>query len=256
MKRICLAIPLFIFLFGSSAWGTVVHTCKGDYNPSTWDDCRGIHVSENGEKYDGEFRDGVRQGRGTLIFPDGRKWVGYFRNGKLNGSAIKYSAEGTVEKEGIFKDDEYFASDIPYNFQKGGSLYEVKAIFSGLADLVFFDCENQSTVYNFFASDEGTPCRKTIFCSIPFEAASVDLNGDGLDEVFVDYESRGFCGSGGCTKYIIEKKKDKSNWEVIWQGFGGRELSISSNKTNGYSDIYFGANKCTYEGIYKCLDPY
>ena len=79
---------------------------------------------------------------------------------------------------------------------------------------------------------------------------------DGLDEVFVDYESRGFCGSGGCTKYIIEKKKDKSNWEVIWQGFGGRGLTVSSNKTNGYSDIYFGASKCTYKDKYKCLDPY
>ncbi len=254
MKPISLAIILIFFLFGSSAWGTVVHTCKGDYNPSTWDDCQGIHVSENGEIYDGEFRDGVRHGSGTLTFEDGKKWVGYFRNGKLNGAASKYSAQGTVEKEGIFKDNEYFASNIPYNFQKGGSLYEVEAIFSGLADLVFSDCDYQSTVYNFFACDEGTPCRKTIYCNIPFNAASVDLNGDGLDEVFVYYDSRGYCGSGGCNTYLLEKQKYNSNWKVIWQGFGGRGLSVSSNKTNGYSDIYFGASKCTYEGTYKCLE--
>ena len=35
------------------------------------------------------------------------KEVGTFENDKLNGYAIKYFADGSVNKEGIFKDDEF-----------------------------------------------------------------------------------------------------------------------------------------------------
>ena len=61
----------------------------------------------DGEKYVGEYKDGQRSGQGIYIFADGRKEVGEFKNGKLNGYAITYFANGSIDKEGIFKDNEF-----------------------------------------------------------------------------------------------------------------------------------------------------
>ena len=46
-------------------------------------------------------------GQGTLTFPDGSKWVGAWKNSQLNGYAVTYYADGSINKEGIFKDDKF-----------------------------------------------------------------------------------------------------------------------------------------------------
>ena len=33
--------------------------------------------------------------------------MGQFKNGKLNGYAIQYNADGSIKREGIFKNDEF-----------------------------------------------------------------------------------------------------------------------------------------------------
>ena len=58
-----------------------------------------------GDKYMGEHKDGERTGLGIYFWADGRKDVGEFKKGKLNGYAIQYNANGTIDREGIFKDD-------------------------------------------------------------------------------------------------------------------------------------------------------
>ena len=66
-----------------------------------------------GDKYVGEFQDGKRHGEGTYTFADGAKEVGTFRNGKLNGYAVSYAADGTILKQGIWKDDEFLYTQSP-----------------------------------------------------------------------------------------------------------------------------------------------
>jgi S1-C subfamily serine protease len=46
-------------------------------------------------------------GQGTYTYANGRKEVGEFKNDALNGYAIKYFANGSIDQEGIFKDDEF-----------------------------------------------------------------------------------------------------------------------------------------------------
>ena len=60
-----------------------------------------------GDKYVGEFKDGQRHGQGTLTVADGRKVLGAFKDGDLNGYAIQYCADGSILREGIFKNDEF-----------------------------------------------------------------------------------------------------------------------------------------------------
>ncbi len=58
-----------------------------------------------GDKYIGEYRYGKKHGQGTYTWADGRREVGTWEHGKLNGYAITYNADGSVNQEGIFKDD-------------------------------------------------------------------------------------------------------------------------------------------------------
>jgi hypothetical protein len=59
---------------------------------------------ENGAKYEGEWIQNVRQGRGTQIWPDGSMYEGYWRDGKANGRGRLIHADGDVY-DGYWKDD-------------------------------------------------------------------------------------------------------------------------------------------------------
>ena len=88
----------YIFSSGNKYVGEYKDGQRNGQGTFTWTD---------GEKYVGEYKDGQRSGQGIYIFADGRKEVGEFKNGKLNGYAITYFANGTIDKEGIFKDNEF-----------------------------------------------------------------------------------------------------------------------------------------------------
>ena len=65
----------------------------------------------DGTKYVGEYKDDKRHGQGTYTYPSGEKEVGQFKNGLLNGYAIQYYADGSIFREGIFKDDEFLYAE-------------------------------------------------------------------------------------------------------------------------------------------------
>ena len=127
---------------GSSA----LPDCKP--NARIWTNCVGTHTWDSGDKYSGEWKDDKRHGQGTYTFadgdkyvgalengnfngqgtytfPDGRKDVGEFKNGLLNGYAIQYNADGTIFKEGIFKDHVFqYAQKKESNGASGKSLFD------------------------------------------------------------------------------------------------------------------------------------
>ena len=68
----------------------------------------------SGAKYVGEFRDDDMNGQGAYTFPDGSKQEGTFKDGLLNGFAVYYNSDGTILKQGIWKDDEFqYAQNAP-----------------------------------------------------------------------------------------------------------------------------------------------
>ena len=66
---------------------------------------QGTSTYESGSKYGGDWKDNQKNGKGTYFFASGSKWVGTWENAKLNGYAITYKADGSINQEGIFKDD-------------------------------------------------------------------------------------------------------------------------------------------------------
>ena len=46
------------------------------------------------EKYVGEYKDGKRNGQGTITWSDGKKYVGEWKNGKRNGQGTQTWLDG------------------------------------------------------------------------------------------------------------------------------------------------------------------
>ena len=69
--------------------------------------CFGTHTFAGGDKYVGEHKDGKYHGQGAYSFADGKRYVGAFKDSDLNGYAIQYRADGSILREGIFKNGEF-----------------------------------------------------------------------------------------------------------------------------------------------------
>ena len=94
--------------------GTYTYSSGDKYNGEWKDDKfngQGTYTYVGGDKYVGQYKDGKAHGQGIYTFANGRKDVGEFKNGLLNGYAIQYNADGTIRREGIFKDDEFLYAE-------------------------------------------------------------------------------------------------------------------------------------------------
>ena len=127
-----------VALMFSAGGAFALPQCPSD-TKVTWSNCVGTYTDANGNKYDGEWRDGKRTGQGTYTWPSGDKYVGEFRDGKKTGQGTytyangnKYVGEfrddkrtgqgtitfanGTIWKEGIWKDNKFqYAQKTPYS---------------------------------------------------------------------------------------------------------------------------------------------
>ena len=89
--------------------GTLTHASGnkyvGDFKDGKYHG-QGTFIHAGGNKYVGGFKDGNYHGQGTFTL-EGTKQVGAWENGELNGYAITYYADGSINQEGIFKDDKF-----------------------------------------------------------------------------------------------------------------------------------------------------
>ncbi len=72
---------------------------------------QGEQVFSNGSTYKGAFKDSRKDGDGELLTADGSKFVGKFANDKRHGRGIQYLPNGSVELEGIWKDDKFIGKN-------------------------------------------------------------------------------------------------------------------------------------------------
>jgi hypothetical protein len=93
-------------------------------------------------------------------------------------------------------------------------------------------------------------CRQNLRYELQFNAASIDLDGDGVNEFIVGLNGPNECGSGGCTSYIL--KNYPEGWRKIGWIFPGGKLEASRSYTNGFRTIkYYGKwGKKSYPCVY------
>ena len=72
--------------------------CTGAYGVlnTSWSGCFGTHEVSNVGKYSCDRKDGFCDGLGTLVFTDGRKYVGEFKGGMRTGKGVLIDKQGAV----------------------------------------------------------------------------------------------------------------------------------------------------------------
>jgi hypothetical protein len=66
-----------------------------------------------------------------------------------------------------------------------------------------------------------------------------DLNDDGKNEIFVGFRGPYFCGSGGCTQYLLDHQGN-----IITRfSVSGYPVVIDNKKTNGYKDLFIHSGR-------------
>lgn len=69
-------------------------------------------VYEKEGRYDGEFEDDLKHGKGTFDYLDGRKYDGEWQHDKKHGFGIMYNKSGKVEYEGMWENNKKNGSGI------------------------------------------------------------------------------------------------------------------------------------------------
>jgi hypothetical protein len=77
---------------------------------------QGTYKWLDGTQYAGEWRDNKRTGQGTYTWGAGTNWagqkyVGEFRDDKFNGQAVLFAVDGSVVRNGIWVDDNFFQAN-------------------------------------------------------------------------------------------------------------------------------------------------
>ena len=91
---------MLINLFLISCSSAPELTYEGEKNQEGNYDGKGLISISNGQKWEGQFKDGLPYGQATITFPDGTKYTGEYKN----GMATYWYKDGQKMYEGRFKD--------------------------------------------------------------------------------------------------------------------------------------------------------
>ena len=117
MRYILYILPIIFFFLPFTSL-LAAKTCPGspiktsyELIPTSWNLCIGIFINTNkgyeGDKYEGEFKNGKFNGKGTHTWADGGKFEGYFKNHKRHGEGIHTWNDGG-KYIGEWKNDKIF----------------------------------------------------------------------------------------------------------------------------------------------------
>jgi hypothetical protein len=106
MKKIRLTSATLFFLVTSAFSQSQSPSCVGN-DARRWTNCQGVHNFTNGDRYEGEFREGKLGGWGIYFHLANNQfrgdiYTGQFRNGSRQGSGRYISANGSETLEGIW----------------------------------------------------------------------------------------------------------------------------------------------------------
>ena len=222
-------LSTFIFVFSALTYSALSYAdfwselppCPENIDVKNY--CVGSYVWENGDKYEGTWKDNKRQGKGTMIYGDSKVWhglgsftytkgdkyVGWWDENKKSGEGVFIYANGD-RYEGKFKND--YRSGHGVLKKKQGESYEgawkedalngYGVISFPNGDLIEGEFKKGALKYGgtFTYSPEGK------FSSIPYNGIIIELK----DEYFKDGISQG----PNNTPYF----SDKENYDGFYYG--------------------------------------
>jgi len=88
-SRVVFVVMFLAILFISRSMSYADTCVKGNCQNG-----QGTYTWTNGDKYVGEFKDGLLHGQGTMIYADGSKYAGQFADDEYNGQGTFTSKSG------------------------------------------------------------------------------------------------------------------------------------------------------------------
>ena len=79
---------------------------------------------QNGTKFEGQFKEGKRNGQGTFTSPDGEKYVGEWKDNKFHGKGTYFFGKGEFDGNkyvGEFREDEILNITV---YNKNGNIID------------------------------------------------------------------------------------------------------------------------------------
>ena len=90
-------LVLTVFVTASAIAQSQLPSCAGK-DARRWTNCQGVHNFTNGDRYEGEWRDGKRSGQGVNLMANGNRYAGEFLDSRAHGLGTLVAPDGDVYK--------------------------------------------------------------------------------------------------------------------------------------------------------------
>jgi len=97
-------------MFGVAYAQSDLPLCAGKYSYS-WNNCFGSHDVKGLGQYSCERKDGYCNGNGTLYFNDGKKYVGEFKDGMRTGKGKLLDSKDKVLSDGLWAENNFLGAE-------------------------------------------------------------------------------------------------------------------------------------------------
>lgn len=122
MKKLSVLLVIVVYIIGLTNIVNAQEDCKVLLEPikgTYTGDCKkglanGEGTAIGTDSYTGKFKKGLPHGEGVYTFSTGEIYVGSFKDGQKSGMGKLKLADGTIAKEGLWKEDQFFREqDVP-----------------------------------------------------------------------------------------------------------------------------------------------
>ena len=226
-------------------------------------DGKGILYLANGDKYEGEFKDDEINGKGIYRYANGNKYEGEFKDGKKDGKGVFYFSNGD-KHEGEYKDG--LAHGKGTHYLSNGGKFEGEFKYDKRDGKGILYLPNGNKYEGEYKDNKMSG--KGIFYWADGDRYEGEFENNTMDGKGVFYYSNGnryegeykggkmngkgvyYYGNGN--RYEGEYKDGKENGKKIYYFADGNrcEVEYKDGKKNG-KEIYYFTNGNRYEGEYK-----
>lgn len=207
----------------------------------------GIYKHENGEMYEGFFKNGKYNGYGIYAWTSGSTYAGEWKDGLRNGDGVIYYTDGTYGSA-VYESDQFRSGFQKYDYNNGSTYdgYVKDGEFNGFGTYTFTSGDSYQGT---FIKNNYNGLGKYKFSDGSFYIGHFEdgkRNGHGL---FVSNDGKIWGGKWSYDQFIQEKKQGFSNVKKLFPGkveIGANTNYVDANCTSG--DCLNGKGTRNYVG--------